>query len=163
MFQKLLVAIDDSDSSLVALSFTVALAKDSGPLVDVLHVTPPLGMKIFAARTENAAVSLVQEAVLHLREHGVAATGLLARANALNVPHAIVDAALQQRSSAIIVGSGQSRGIHRFFGRGVRERVTRLSTLPILTSPPPLEAPKKRFWGVQHDLLTEDCLQESFR
>ena len=38
MFERLLVAIDNSPGSDVALSFAVALAKQSGASVHVLHV-----------------------------------------------------------------------------------------------------------------------------
>ncbi|HXW35052.1 MAG TPA: universal stress protein [Acidimicrobiales bacterium] len=163
MFERLLVAIDDSDSSLTALSFAMALARNSDADVYVLHVNPILvSGRGFSDPTQKEATHLVQRAVIEFRNYGIPATGLLARANMCDLPHAIVDAALLQGSDAIVMGSRQCRGLRRLLGRGIRDRVTSLSPLPILTAPPPLQIPGRRLFGLQRDPLLTNRFSTSF-
>ena len=142
MFQQLLVAIDDSPSSPVALSYTCALARTAGAAVHVLHANLfQVGGRGFTELTETEATDLVDEAVGQLRDQGIDATGSVARATCFSLGQIIADAAQARQSDVIIVGSRRRTGVPRLFGRGARQQITRCSTLPVLTAPAPLDVP----------------------
>jgi nucleotide-binding universal stress UspA family protein len=148
MFHHLLVGIDDTDSAPVALSFATALAHRDQASVHVLHANRLLvGGRGFTELTQAEATALVDEAVLQLLEHGVDATGSVTRTSSFNIGRVIADAARARRCDAIVIGSarhvGRSRLAHPF-GRDTRERITRYSTLPVLTAPSPLRVPVAR-------------------
>ena len=47
--------------------------------------------------------------------------------------------ALERSADAIVLGSTRSRRLGRLFSPQVRERTTRLTALPVLTAPSPLQ------------------------
>ena len=55
------------------------------------------------------------------------------------VPQRIVATALERSADAIVLGSTRNRRLGRFFSAQVRERTTRLTALPVLTAPSPLQ------------------------
>jgi nucleotide-binding universal stress UspA family protein len=148
MFHQLLVAIDDTDSAPVALSFATALARQERASVHVIHANRLLvGGRGFTELTEAQATELVDGAVLQLLEAGIDTTGSVSRVTSFTIGQVIADAAQARRSDAIVIGSARrthrSRLLHPF-GRGTRERITRYSTLPVLTAPAPLRVPGGR-------------------
>jgi len=148
MFHQLLVAIDDTDSAPVALSFATALARRERASVHILHANRLLvGGRGFTELTPTEATELVDAAVLQLLEQGIDATGSVSRANSFTIGQVIADTAHAHRCDAIVVGSARrvlrARLVHPF-GRGTRERITRSSTLPVLTAPSPLRVPGGR-------------------
>jgi hypothetical protein len=52
-----------------------------------------------------------------------------------HVARRIVDEALLWECQVVVLGSRRLHGIGRLSGRGVRERVLRLSSLPVLVGP----------------------------
>ncbi len=143
MFRHLLVAIDDTPSAPVAISFATALARGDEASVHVMHANRlVVGGRGFTELTDQAATALVDTAVLQLLEEGVGATGSVCRTSSLTIGQVIADAAWSRHCDAIVLGSHRptrrSRLAHPF-GRGTRERVIRRSTLPVLTAPAPLQ------------------------
>ena len=148
MFHQLLVAIDDTESAPVALSFTTALARHEGASVHVIHANRVVvGGRGFTELTEAAAAALVDTAVLQLLEQGIDASGSVARATSYSIGQVIADAAWSRRCDAIVLGSHRpirwSRLAHPL-GRGTREHIIRHSSLPVLTAPAPLHLPGAR-------------------
>ena len=47
-------------------------------------------------------------------------------------------AALERSADAVVLGSTRNRRLGRLFSAQVRERTTRLTSLPVLTAPSPL-------------------------
>jgi nucleotide-binding universal stress UspA family protein len=144
MFQRILLAIDDTPSSEMATVFAGALAGRSGATVHVFHVNEYLvtgGGVTLHTRTEST--DLITAAVEQLRAAGVWASGSACVASYRQVPHRIVDAATAQQADAIVLGSHRRRRLARLFSFQVRERTTRLSTLPVLTAPSPLDVPRR--------------------
>jgi hypothetical protein len=84
------------------------------------------------SRDASRDEELVRDAVLSLGTSGVAAKG---RFRFDQVARRIVDEAVYWDCQAIVLGSRRVRGIARLSGRGVRERVLRFSTLPVLVAP----------------------------
>jgi nucleotide-binding universal stress UspA family protein len=142
MFQRLLVAIDDSPSTPVALSYTVALARNAGASVHVFHANLfQVGGRGFTELTESEATELVDAAVAQLRERGIDATGSVAPATCFSIGQIVADAASDRQCDVIVLGSRRRTRMPRLFGGGAREQITRDSTLPVLTAPAPLDVP----------------------
>jgi nucleotide-binding universal stress UspA family protein len=147
MFEQLLLAIDDSPCSGVATDFALALAQRFGASVHVLFVNERLvGGAGLTLLSSEEATRLVGDAVRRLRGAGVRAAGSIHVSPHPQVAHRIVDVAQQQRSTAIVLGSHRRRRVlDRLFASRVRERVTRLSSLPVIVAPSPLDlAPEVR-------------------
>ena len=95
------------------------------------------------------AQELVEQAVLNLRMAGFSADGEVCSTRDLHVANRIVEAATDWNCEAIVLGSCRYRGINRLHAGGVRERILRLSSLPLIVAPMPLGSglPRAR-WSV---------------
>jgi nucleotide-binding universal stress UspA family protein len=139
MANRLLLAIDDSRCAALAIDHASALARRDGASIHVLHVnTRLIGGRGFTVLSPGDAASVVRGGLDQLEELGVEVTGSVSTALSLYVADAIVDVALDRGCSAIVLGSERRRGPARLFGHGVRERVVRLSPLPVVIAPAPL-------------------------
>ncbi len=139
MFKRILLAIDDSASSDVAISFATALARQYSSAVRVVHVNEFLvGGRGVTVETESQAIGRLESAVSTLRAAGVPTEGSLYLTNCFGVEVRIVNAAHDWSADVIVLGSRRRRRFARWGGKGMRERVTSLTSLPILTAPAPL-------------------------
>ena len=142
MFKRILLALDGSESGQVAISFTIALAASCQAEVRIIHVSQgELGGWGLTWVTPYDARYLVDDATLQFRCAWVTATGTARLAPATttrSVSEVIVDEARLWAADAIVLGSQRRCGLRRVTSRGVREQVTRLSCLPVLTAPAPL-------------------------
>jgi nucleotide-binding universal stress UspA family protein len=154
MFERLLLAIDDSPASEVATAFAASLATRSNASVHVFHVNEyVVGGRGVAAKTTEECREFVTNAVLELRAHGVTVGGSACGAPYREVASRIAAAALDQKVDAIILGSQRRRSrLGDLLSPNVRERTIRLSTLPVLTAPSPLHV------TVQSALRIDDVL-----
>lgn len=132
---RLLLAIDDFDSSRQALRLAIELAGATGARVRVLHVRElaPYA-RIPAAEDPATARMIVHEAVVGLRLAGVTADGAWCTVRSDRVATRILDEAAAHRCDAIVLGSRRLRGVDRLAGRGVRERVLRHCNLTVITA-----------------------------
>lgn len=139
MWDRLLLAIDQFESGQTALRVSERLAVTTGAEVRVIHVrelsrwarVPPL-------ETPAEAESLVDEALFSLRLAGVGAEGRACSFPENQVPQRIVEESLYWICDAIVLGSRRLQGLSRLSGRGVRDRVLRMSPLPVIVAPTPL-------------------------
>jgi nucleotide-binding universal stress UspA family protein len=139
MFDRILLALDDSPAGEVATAFTGALARRADASVHVLHVNEALvGGNGVALRTRQEATDLVTEAVRQLVDAGVRAGGSVCLTSYRGVPAQIVRSASERSAGAIVLGSTRRKRLGRLFSAQVRERTTRLTTLPVLVAPAPL-------------------------
>ena len=138
MFTRILLAVDRTESADVAVSFTSALARESGAQVRVVHVNQLLvGGRGFAEETEVEAMDIVDTAVGVLRSNGVLADGVHFLANCFTLGDRIAESALAWGADVIVFGSRRRRWLPSL-GRGLRERVTELTGIPTLVAPAPL-------------------------
>jgi nucleotide-binding universal stress UspA family protein len=145
MFERFLLAIDETSAGEVGISFATALAHRNQASVHVFHANEFLvGGRGVTVETHAEAERLVEKAVDQLRAAGVKATGEVSLANVFTLAPRIADAASRAGADAILVGSQRHRTLARLFGRGVRERVTRMTPLPVLTAPAPLKLGGRR-------------------
>jgi len=140
MFDRILLALDDSPAGEVATVFATALARRADASVHVLHVNERLvGGRGVTLRTRLEATDLVAGAVRQLADAGVRAGGSVRVSSYRGVPAVIVATARERSADAIVVGSHRNRRLGRLFSAQVRERTTRLTSLPVLTAPSPLK------------------------
>jgi nucleotide-binding universal stress UspA family protein len=139
MFTRILLAIDDSPSSEAAVSFAIALAGQSSGAVRVVHVNEYLvGGRGYTVETQAEAIGHLEKAVSVLRAAGIPTEGSLYVSNCFGVQSRIASAASDWSADVILLGSRRRRRFSWFGGKGMRERVTDLTPLPVLTAPPPL-------------------------
>jgi nucleotide-binding universal stress UspA family protein len=131
-----LCAIDQFESGQVALRFAADVASADDASVRVLHIRELSRMaRVMPLETPDEAEALVRQAVHSLQLAGVPAEGRSCSVLQDRVAHQIVKEASQWDCRAIVLGSRRLRGIQRLSGWGVRERVLRLSSLPVLVAP----------------------------
>jgi nucleotide-binding universal stress UspA family protein len=160
MFQRLLVAIDDSERSDVTLSFATAMARQFSAAVHVLHVNEyVVGSRSVPLRTDDEATELVTEALEQLRSEGVKASGSVRRASYRQVARHIATSADEFSADALILGSRRHGRFGALFSARVRERTTRLTSLPVIAAPAPLELPSHGRLDVA-DIITVPPHQE---
>ena len=124
MFTRILLAIDDSSSSEVALSFATAMARESGAAVRVVHVNEYLvGGRGYTVETQAEAMARLEGAVGALRGAGIPTEGSLYLTNCFGVESRIANAAHDWSADVIVLGSRRRRRFGRFAGQGMRERV----------------------------------------
>ncbi len=140
MFDRILLALDDSPSGEVAALFGGALAWRTGASVHVFHVNECLvGGHGVTLRSRDEAEDLVTRAVHELADSGVRASGSVRTSAYRGLPGLIVAEARQRSADAIVLGSNRHRRLSRLFSSRVRERTIRLTSLPVLTAPAPLK------------------------
>jgi len=139
MFDRILLALDDSPAGEVSVLFAGALARRTGASVHVLHVNERFaGGNGLTARSRREATELVTGAVRQLSEGGVTAGGSVRESARGGVPARVVAAAHEHAADVIVLGSHRHRRLGRLLSAKVRERVTCRTTLPVLTAPSPL-------------------------
>jgi nucleotide-binding universal stress UspA family protein len=144
MFRRVLLAVDGTQSADVAIDFATALARELDAMVRVVHVNELIvGGRGFAYESESEAMEIVDRAVEVLRDAGVGADGVHYLANCFVVGERIAEAARDWGADAIIFGSKRRSRWSRFRGAGLRERVTALTGLPVLTAPSPLNVARR--------------------
>ena len=145
MFRRILLAVDGSESDDVSTSFVSALARESSAAVRVAYVNEYLvGGRGFTRSTTAEAREIVDGAARSLVVCGVAADGEVRLATTFDMASRIADAAAEWSADVIVVGSRRHRRLGRLSGRGMREKVTALTALPILTVPAPLRLGRAR-------------------
>src|ERR1700728_2298141 len=144
MFSRILLALDGTESSEVAVSFATALARQSDSSVRVVHVNEILvGGRGYASETERESMEIVDQAVGSLRREGIDADGVHHLANCFTIADRIAEAAQDWGADVIVFGSKRRRWLPRFGGAGLRERVTGITGLPVLAARAPLKPPRR--------------------
>ena len=139
MRNKLLLAIDQFEPGQAAVDFTIGLAATSRSDVQVLHIREvPTSLRVPPLETVAEAHVLVEETVRRLQTAGIAAEGEAHSDRETHVARRIVEEASRRMCNAIGLGSLRRRGLQSIMGHGTRERVLKLSPLPVIVTPPAL-------------------------
>jgi len=139
MRNRLLLAIDQFEPGQAAVDFTIGLAATSKSDVQVLHVRElPTSLRVPPLESAAEARVLVEETVSRLQTAGIAAEGETCSEREPNVARRIVEEASSRRCNAIVLGSLRLRGLKSIMGQGTRERVLKMSSLPVIVTPPAL-------------------------
>ena len=136
MWDRMLLAIDQYESGQSALEFVAGVASANDASVRVLHIRELSRMaRVLPLESPGEAEELVREAVGSLQALGVPSGGQACSVPQEHVARRIVEEALLWECQGIVLGSRRLHGISRLSGRGVRESVLRLSSLPVLVAP----------------------------
>jgi len=145
---RLLLAVGQFEPNSTAVDFTFGLAALARSEVQVLHVRElPASLRITPLETVKEADILVDETVRRLQTAGVKAQGEACSDREAHVARRIVNEASEKSCNAIILGSLRLRGLESIMGHGTRERVLKLSSLPVIVTPPALDTKK---WKTAH-------------
>lgn len=143
MYKKILVAIDDSDTSRCALEEAKYLARTHGARLCITHVADEtlLGMRHYTLPTtlnlDSARQALVDAGKTLVDEAKQEATGidaetLVLEASSQRISEIITDAAKAWQADLIVVGTHGRRGVQRLILGSVAEQLVRLSPISIL-------------------------------
>jgi nucleotide-binding universal stress UspA family protein len=150
MWTRILLAIDQYESGLTALEFTIGLAWDTRTDVRVIHVREVSQLStVLSLEVPDDAETLVEKAVASLRLAGVGAEGRIRTLAEDRVAQGIVEESAHHRCDAIVLGARRLRGISRVSGRGVRERILRSTALPVIVAPSPLSTRNLNLKGLK--------------
>jgi nucleotide-binding universal stress UspA family protein len=146
MFKKILVAIDGSTYSRLALPAAIEMASKFGSEITVLHVSEHDRGRaaVFTLETPAEATVMVGDAVKAVRDAGITANGKLKNVAAGHVAKAIVETAEANGIDLIVMGS---RGLSDVLGLmlgSVTHKVMQTADVPVLVVRP---AKKKTFAG----------------
>ncbi len=143
MYKKVMIAIDDSETSRCALAEATHIGKTYGATLCIVHVADEtlMGMHHRTLNTTldldharqaivDAGQKLVDEACRQAA--GVAIETRLLEASTRRVSEVIVDAATEWQADLIVVGTHGRRGLERLVIGSVAEQVVRLSPVSTL-------------------------------
>lgn len=151
MFKKILVAIDGSDYSKLALPTAIEVAQKFGAGLHVLHIAEHDRGRAAAFTTETPAEAtmLVAEAVKLARDSGLSAKGeLLDRASG-HVAPAIAATAVAHDIDLIVMGTRGLSDAQGFLLGSVTHRVMQLVEVPVLIARPARAAKREPVGAAQ--------------
>lgn len=143
MYKKILVAVDGSRTSELALSEAVKLAKEFAAQLRIVHAVEEVSLnwdegnanpaELWAALVQ-AGRNLLDKAGAFAAAAGVPADSRLIEIETLGrrIPQAIADEAESWPADLIVVGTHGRRGISHVFLGSVAEGVARVATRPVL-------------------------------
>lgn len=145
MYKKILVAIDDSATSRLALREAIQLAQAQQAHLTIVHVADEtlLGMNHRTLSTTlnldhardvlvDAGAKLLAEAEGEARAAGLSLTCLLRESQGRRIAEVLVDAADESGADLIICGTHGRRGLQRLILGSVAEQLVRLATVSTL-------------------------------
>jgi len=148
MYKRILVAIDGSDTSDLALREAIGLAKDQNAMLRLVHVVDVTAPAYVAAEVTVAVHFPLAEYQKALKESGeklLKTRATTAREAGVNVDtklitvgvgerihEAIEEQSKQWHANLIVVGTEGRRGFQRLMIGSVAEGLVRISTKPIL-------------------------------
>ncbi|HEU4579467.1 MAG TPA: universal stress protein [Polyangiaceae bacterium] len=152
MFKKILVPVDFSESSTLALDTAVALAKDNDASLTIVHVYEPLAIAVpegYQLFTEEQLTRMLEEFHRELTEQRRRAELAGAQRVDTELLHGfavseIQNFAQQCKFDLIVMGTHGRRGLSHAFLGSVAERVVRSAPCPVLTVRAPRAAAEKR-------------------
>lgn len=143
MYKKILVAIDDSDTSRSALAEAVHIARTSGAKLYIAHVADETllnlhGQPLSSIINMEAAVASLAEAGNKLlagamvEAAGVDAEPLLLEALKRRVSETIAEKAAQLKVDLIVIGRHGQRGLATLLLGSVAEQLAKISDASVL-------------------------------
>lgn len=146
MYQRILVAIDGSETARRGLDEAIRLAQVGGGRLLLTHVSEaPLPLTVNGDWTlpslpleawREAGERLLEEARALCQQAGVAAETRLLEADGRRIGPLIAETALDWQADLIVVGTHGRRGLDRLLLGSVAEGIIRTTRTPVLLLPP---------------------------
>lgn len=143
MYQRILVAVDGSDTSDRALEEAIALAKSCGAQLRLVHGVDEVTLnwdgeyinpaEIWEAMAKSGR-AILDKAVARATGAGLQADAKLIEITTLGqrIPQAIAEAAESWPADLIVIGTHGRRGLSHLLLGSVAEGVVRVATKPVL-------------------------------
>ncbi len=141
MYQRIMVAVDGSETSQRGLQEAINLANDQNAKLAIVHVIDIVvvfGAGQFPGAYIEATRDLAHETIAHARKSALAA-GIEPEiqspeivSSGYHVAETIADAARDWKADLLVVATHGRRGVSRLLIGSVAERVVRLATCPLL-------------------------------
>lgn len=140
MFKHVLVALDESEYSQMALPTAIEVTRKFGADLFVLHVAEhDRGRSVvYSDETPAQATQLVAKAVKAARDAGVAAKGELRDVGAGHVAKAIVETVEANDTDLVVMGSRGLSDIQGILLGSVTRKVMQLAHVSVLVARAPL-------------------------
>lgn len=143
MYKRILVAIDGSDISDLALQESVKLAKECGAVLRVIIVVDAFNMtpQVEFIPAKDMLLSMEKEAthILDRAKKTIDSSGILAEFKMLEtdsfghrIPEVIVQDAQVWPAELIVIATHGRRGFSHFLLGSVAEAIVRIATKPVL-------------------------------
>ena len=143
MYSRLLVPLDGSATSRLALAHAQTLARLSGARVTLLHVIdelrhsngferPQVYIDEVRPRFLQAGQALLDEARQEMEKAGVATDTLLLESEGRRASELIVQQAAEIGADVIVLGTHGRRGMHRWMLGSDAEQVARTAPVPVM-------------------------------
>ena len=141
MYERILVAVDGTATSLRALREAVDLAADQRAELEIVHVvdlmpygTPELGVPVSvyedACRAQGRQI--LRHATDYARRAGVEARATLRQRRGTRLSAAIVDEARLFGADLVVLGAEDQHGLRRWWHGGVAEAVMEGTNVAVL-------------------------------
>ena len=147
MFKRILVAVDASETSDLALQAAIRLASEQQASLRIAHVIDTTDINSMGSeyldpsgmleRLTKNGQSILDKAEAAATAAGVAAETSLVKIEAMNqrISEAIANEAEAWPADLIVIGTHGRRGLTRLFLGSVAEGAARLATKPVLLIP----------------------------
>jgi len=143
MFKRILVAVDASQTSELALETAIRLALESKAQLRIVHVVDAasinMGDEFLAQSSVSESLVNTGREILSGAERTTAAAGVAVETRLITIedldkriPEAIADDAEAWPADLIVIGTHGRRGLSRLFLGSVAEGVMRVATRPVL-------------------------------
>ena len=145
MYQRIMVAIDDSFATSSVLATAIEMARQSGARLSICHA---LDQTLFAQKMgeimlsnsvaeieknlRGGAQTFVDQAADVARDAGVEVETRVIESEAKQVAEMLAEAAREWQADLLVVGSHGRRGIDRFFVGSVAERLVQKANTSLL-------------------------------
>lgn len=152
MYSRLLVALDGTDTSRLALEHAARLARLTGARIVLLHVLDTFAhtsgfepadpyIHDVLPRLRQTARALLDKAAGRLRGEGIGVDTILLESHRERVSEAIARQAAESHCDLVVLGTHGRRGIDRLLLGSDAEQVARISPVPVLLVRQPRRAP----------------------
>lgn len=143
MYKRILVAVDGSGTSDLAMEEAIKIARGSQGKLHIVHV---VNVVLFNTEEEyfslpewldalrREAEIMVNKAVAYAKQAGVDAEGKLVEIDiaGYRIPEMIAEEAKTWPADIIVIGTHGRQGVHRLLMGSVAEGVVRVATVPVL-------------------------------
>ena len=141
MYQRILVPVDGSNTSTLALQHAIRFAKDQRAQIKIVHVVAHLEawgleghISLDKSFRENGT-QLINEAAAIAREDGIAVETTLLESKGRRPSAVIVEEARHWPADIIVMGSSGRGRVDEFVFGSVADGVLRTSSVPVLLLP----------------------------
>jgi nucleotide-binding universal stress UspA family protein len=131
MFEKVLVAIDDSPYADTALEAVEKIAVETKGSVRIVHVREVLG-PVPAIESREEAASFLSEAITRLDDHGIDVSGSVREARVGRVASEVLAEAHEWEAEVIVVASRGLTDLSGLLLGSTTHKILHLSDLPVL-------------------------------